>query len=179
MKATVLLLLALLVACSSSPPSSPPAELAIRPLVVDRTIHGDTRFPVEERILAEFAAEAWRAFSAGRVRFAIVWDYDERTFLELAERPHLVRVSPGLEKVSLLDAHARGRVLGYVDGVEIGIVAERCAEFYPVVLHELGHAAGLLDVDSPGAVMAGAGPGWSFKRADRLECQRVGLCEVP
>lgn len=149
-------------------------DVRVRPIVVDRTIHGDTRFYREERFLAEYACEAWQRFSAGRVRFAIVWDYDEAHFVELAELPHIVRTPQ-----YLAPQRGRERVGGWVDGNEIHVVPDNCPELYPCVLHELGHFAGLEDLGEPGAIMSRRYTGWKFNEADRAECIRVGRCEAP
>lgn len=162
-------------ACREPPVvEAPTYELRVRPLTVDRTIHGDTRFEREERLLAEYACESWQRFSAGRIRFAIVWDYDEHRFVDLAEQPHMVRLP-----LYLVPQHGLERVAGRVDGNEIRVAADACPELFPCMLHELGHFAGLDDLDVDGVVMSRRRTGWTFKYADKVECIRVGLCEGP
>jgi len=167
--------LALAVGISCAPPriaEVPIEALSIRPFVVDKTIHGDTRFYREERILAEYACESWARFSSGRIRLAIVWDYDEEHFLSLADKPHLVRLP-----VELVPQRGTERQAGRVDGNEIRLAPDACPELFPCLAHELGHFAGLDDLDVDGAIMSRRRTGWTFTRADRDECARIGLCE--
>jgi hypothetical protein len=149
-----------------------------RARVLASTIHGDVRFNREERLLVESAAEAWHYFTQGRVRFAVVWDWSSDTYMALAKKPHMIRVPAREDKVELLDAREGGRTRGYVREAEIGIVAERCDELYPVVMHELGHFAGLEHVRLGGSVMHRTSPGGRFTEADGEECVRVGLCDT-
>lgn len=186
--AFVLVVALAFLAAQACVPTSPPtrelgADIEIRPLVVDRTLHGDVRFELLERYLFEAACEQWRRLSHGRIRFAVVWDYDERTYVELAAELHVVRVRA--LRVSGLDARERGQTLAYFDPdrLELGVVAERCPELLPIFLHELGHVAGVGDVEEHGCVMSHADPRVGrrsvFAKADRLACVRAGLCEGP
>lgn len=174
-----LLILALLscllvVSCTRelAPPIASRRELAL-------TLHGDTRFTFEERLLAESAAIEVGRFTRGRARFLIAWDSSEENLLELVGSPRLVR-SPGMgSAIDLADGFARGRVKAWVDPgppLVIYVAPERCAELYPVLLHELGHAAGLGDLEGVAAVMRRDGPAWMFTRHDHAECVRVGVC---
>lgn len=172
-------LAAFLTASACEPPRSPIVEapierLPLRRLAVDKTIHGDTRFYFEERELAEYACSAWATLSSGRIRLAIVWDYDDAHFIELADRPHLVRLP-----VALVPQHGAERTPGRVDGNEIRLAPDACPELFPCFAHELGHFAGLEDLGVEGAVMSRRKTGWKFTHADRVECARVGLCEAP
>lgn len=170
MKRALLALAAAACAREADVPISAFSPPELRPLVVDRTIHGDTRFEPLERELAERACLAWGRFSAGRIRLAIVWDYSETNFLAIADEPHMVRMSA---------AASPPRVAGVVLEQEIRIVPGNAPELYPVILHELGHFVGLEHVPSTRAVMAPRNPAWLFTADDRAECQRVGLCARP
>lgn len=175
MRLLVLALLAclLVVSCANVPPaSSSRRELAL-------TLHGDTRFTFEERLLAEAAAGELARFTHGRARLLLAWDMDAESLLAFASSPRLVR-APGMSTaIDLADGFARGKVKGWVDPgppLVIYVVPERCAELYPVFLHELGHAAGFGDLEGAPAVMRRDGPEWTFTRHDHAECVRVGVC---
>ena len=168
-----------LVACGTLPvsePSSPHHAL-------DTTIHGDTRWNREERWIIEIATEDLARETSNRARFVVVWDLTAESNLLAEDVPRIVRVPPHLAAVRDGDAHvgARGgRMLAWTEpGPIIHVVAERCAELYPVVLHELGHAAGLEDLPAgERGVMGRERREWKFTAADRRECVRVGRCEA-
>jgi len=143
----------------------------------DIVIHGDDRFKFEERLLIEKACNevAWR--SSGHSVFRMVWDWTDGTFLSLVDRPHMVRVSITDMKVTVLDTHFHGRVLGYVHEKEVGIIVDRCLELYPVVLHELWHLAGLDHTPTPGGLMSEVRASSRWTTADQEWCVTSGMCD--
>jgi hypothetical protein len=145
------------------------------------TLHGDTRLSQEERWIVEHACAEWRRFTRGRVRIAVTWDLDEDAVIRSLWLPRLVRAEPWQAGTSMAQAHAQTMdpVAGYtVAGppVVVHLVMRNAPELYPVVLHELGHVAGLEHVDAVRAVMLPGGGGWTFTAADEAECERVGVC---
>lgn len=164
--------------CASVPPASVRREVAL-------TLHGDTRFSQEERWIVEAAADAWARFTAGRVRVAIAWDLDEAAAAGGRARgwARLVR-DDGRGRGARLMAQARtgggDPVVGWVDHgppVVVHVVADRVPELYPVVLHELGHVAGLPDLEPEARAVMTPGAGrWAFSAADRAACEAFGVC---
>lgn len=181
--------LLLLLACGTIPSGTPPeapTELAVAPPIrraIDRTLHGDTRWNREERLLWEMGCEELERFTSGRARFVIVWDLSGDAVELLADdAPRVVRVPGYIAPIPWADAHAGGgaQVLAWTEpGPIIHVVAERCAELYPVILHELGHAAGLDDLpEGYRGVMNLERRAWKFSEDDRRECVRVARCEA-
>lgn len=166
--------LALGVACA--PPRAPEVrrELAV-------TLHGDTRLTQEERWIVEHACAEWRRFTRGRVRIAVTWDLDEAAVMRALALPRLVRAEPWQAATEMAQAHTQNMdpVAGWtVEGppVVVHLVMRNAPELYPVVLHELGHVAGLGHVEAVRAVMMPGAQGWTFTAADEAECARVGVC---
>jgi hypothetical protein len=134
-------------------------------------VHGDARFDADERRDVERAAEAWRRMTRGRVDFRIYWD-----------RGPLHDGYREIVPVSYLDLHgSTGEpACGGVRGGVLMLVRDpyRCRPLYPIVLHELGHFAGIEHhVDRPGAVMHWEGPNaWTLTAADEWLCEKEGVC---
>ena len=146
------------------------------------TLHGDTRLDQPSRWIVEEACAAWRKFTRGHVRIRMAWDLDEEASAraETLLLPRLVLVAPELAR----HAETGEAVCGYVSGSPpvLHLVDARrdgrCVELYPLVLHELGHVAGLGHVERDGAVMASSGPtAWKFTAADEWLCSEGRLCE--
>jgi hypothetical protein len=146
-------------------------------LVVERLLHGDTRFDAYERKILERACLAWLEFTGGRARLQIVWDYGEDNYMQIAaaRAPHIKRTDWWYAP-----PNAGGRV-NEIGGGEVRLVPENCPGLYPCALHELGHVLGLEHVADIDAVMSATlravRPPSRFTEADRVECARVKLCD--
>ncbi|MBX3191622.1 MAG: matrixin family metalloprotease [Labilithrix sp.] len=145
--------------------------------VVERLLHGDTRFSDAERRVIEQASVAWWELTSGRARLFIVWDYDEDNYMELA-----AAAAPSIKRTEwwLAPPAAGGRV-NEIGGAEVRLVPDNCPALYTCALHELGHVLGLEHVADLDAVMSATQrptkPALAFNDADRAECVRVGLCD--
>lgn len=175
-------LTALVVALGCAPEARGPEvrrELAI-------LLHGDTRFRQEERWIAEDAARAWARFTGGRVRVAFAWDLDEAAVEGALLRPRFVRAEPWATGAAMAQAHGSRADRGgdpvsawTLEGppVVVNVVPARAAELYPVVLHELGHVAGLPDLEPDARAVMTPGAGrWAFTARDRAACEAAGVC---
>lgn len=122
-------------------------------------LHGDTRFRLEERWIAEDAARAWAKFTGGRVWAAGA----------AMAQAHGSRADRGGDPVSAWTLEG--------PPVVVNIVPARAAELYPVVLHELGHVAGLPDLEPDARAVMTPGSGrWAFTARDRAACEAAGVC---
>lgn len=147
-------------------------EVPAAPHVVEATMHGDANFSPAERATIESSAGAWGAFTNGRARLHIVWDYTDVTFLELASKPHIRRLRPE-------DVESKTTAGWEYNETDIALMPDRCPIFMGCALHELGHFLGLAHVTEDGCVMSAWNPPSSFQPADLAECIRVGLCVKP
>lgn len=138
--------------------------------VVSRTIHGDTRFSKSERALIQSAAAAWGIFTHGRAKLTFVWDLDDESLQDLADRPMIVRSN---KAARVPDCG------GNVDGDVMRIVPAVCPDTYACTLHEMGHYLGIGHVPYPHSVMSARGQVRQFSSADREACVGVGLCDRP
>lgn len=169
-----------LAACAPAAASGPRDGLAhrgVQPAIVEKTLHGDTRFDARERETIERACRAWFDLTAGRARLHVVWDYGESNYMALAATgaPHIKRTDWWYAP-----PNAGGRV-NEIGGDEVRLVPDNCPGLYACALHELGHVLGLEHVADVDAVMSAtlrsARLPSRFTKADRVECARVGLCD--
>lgn len=182
-RAALVLLAALAGACAEAPEAR-----AARPRVTFAiTLHGDTRFLPEERESFERSARMWRAKTRGRVDVRIVWDLAEWNLVRLRDEPRIIRVDSLDPRAQAVDGHlgaARSRafVRPAGDGLPVimAVVVDRVTYWDPVTLHEIGHVAGLpeLDPSRPG-VMNSANPGTVFTRDDDELIDAAGFMPDP
>lgn len=154
-------------------------------------MHGDVDFTPTERDALVGSAEAWRAFSQGRVNIRIVFDLDFEdieTVKQYKDAPVIIRAE------SWMPLSAERGMLGYTNSQrQIVLVMDRIVNLRPVAMHEMGHAAGLAwpdwcpadrngradcdhspDKDSiMSAVYRGA---QEFTEADAAFCRASGYC---
>lgn len=174
MRITALLLAVatvIIAACVPAPPRAGSVSACRRTYAA--TIHGDTRFLPEERMIAEQAFRSVNEdLTRGCVRLAVAWDFSEIYFLSLADDPHLIR-TPGW----MPPQHVAG---AYTDALRVS--PERCpgARLLPCFEHEIGHFLGLEhpEFNAPHSVMQPRNPGARWTHSDRHECERVRFCSV-
>jgi hypothetical protein len=147
---------------------------ARRVFVIDKLLHGDTRFDTRERQLVERACAAWSDFTAGRARVRVAWDYGEENYMDLAAvaAPHITRTPWWYA------APNTGGKVNAIGGHEVRLLPDNCPRLMPCAMHELGHVLGLAHVADVTAVMHSSlrPQTLSFTEADREECVRVRLC---
>ncbi len=145
----------------------------VAPHEIHIVLHGDERFSREERQSVEAAAEAWRKLSRGRIDILIRWDRGP-----LHDGYYVIEPVPYLSVFAKEGAPACGATRGGV--VQIVKDERHCGFFYPTVLHELGHLAGLEHVDRPGAAMHHDGTVTPYlTAADEWLCVKRGICVDP
>lgn len=112
------------------------------------TIYVDRNFDDFERETVLMAAMEWTSTTNHIIEYDVVQlptlnkiDYDNSVFI--------TKISPDHPDIILLDQTNKNTTLGYFDTKSylphIAIVSERITDrdYYPVVLHELGHSLGL------------------------------------
>lgn len=191
------LLCTLLAACS--PSTSIPYDTTLvkvegpRPRAADFTFHADADFTATERVAIVAATNEWRTFSSGRVDLRVAFDLDFNSIEALKkykDAPVIIRAESWMSVVQ----DEPGNVIAYTNGKrQIVIIVDRVPSFLPIVMHEMGHAAGLrwpdwcpqsprgeADCDhSPdlNSIMSAAYRGVrSFTDADRAFCRASGHC---
>lgn len=153
-------------------------------------MHGDVDFTDVERAAIISATNEWRSFSGGRVDIKVVFDldFDDESAMQYKQAPVIIRVDSTMRlgvdpgTIAFTNSHH-----------QIALIMDRLTSFRPVVMHEMGHAAGLrwpdwcpstrygdADCDhSPdlnsimSAVYRGA---QSFTPADKAFCRAAGYC---
>jgi len=157
------------------------------------TTHVDTAFTPAERAAIVEATKEWERFSSGRVHIEAVFDLDfdsVETLKKFQDAPIIVRAESWM---SILDDTPQG-VLAWTNGKrQIVLIVDRIPSFKPVIMHEMGHAAGLAwpdwcpadaygqadcnhspDLDS---IMSARYRGvQAFTDADRAFCRASGYC---
>lgn len=181
-------LLALALAGCTLPDYVPPARFQTTSAFV---VHGDTSFKPEERMIVELACERWRRFSGGRINLVMAWDLSPEALVDgdraryLVSQARLLRVEHDDSRAARVQArlHPGEHALGFTTPKGVvppiaGIVADRVAELYPVVLHELGHVAGLPELPAgERGVMSRDVEAWKFTEADWKLCVAEAVCQ--
>jgi len=134
---------------------------------VSYTIHGDTACAPNVRADTETSCRDWGTVSRGHIAFRVVWDLTASTLLQYSEAPLIV--------CRQMPYPYCGSTSGTV--VEIG-TNPRC-NTHATALHELGHLAGIHDIDAPDAVMNVNSITTRLTAADVRACAAIGLCPRP
>lgn len=184
----------LLSGCGATAPKHVP--LAPAPQVVAireyaATMHADEGFPEDLRTEIDAAAKAWRTFTGGRVWISVVYDLDSLDdFRDRLRRNEnmVLALFDAMPFTHELDTRFRGITLGATlqgRGVStlVFVVLDRIpmAKFRRIVMHELGHVAGLPDLADDGHVMSGRDSARvptpsTFTPKDLELCEANGLC---
>lgn len=185
--ALALFVLTLVAACmphASRAPDLPRADPD--GISVTLVLHGDVDFTAEERADVERAAKAWFDMSSGRITILPAWDLDFGS-LESLRRVGLasaiVRANSDTPVARQVDEELGAKTLAITTKplLRVAVWMDRVerADFYAVVLHELGHVAGLehtgkrkgdvmSPVFEPGAV--------AFSVRDLALCRAAAVC---
>lgn len=187
-----------LIACAPPAPASAPMAIdrhatvtAWRTAAV--TLHADAATPPDVREAVRYASETWRAASGGRIQVTVAFDLEDPRAHLLGDLSLLLFADETDDLVRLIDSrHLRGSLLpmGAATWLPIGerwivtIIPSRIPPGWlrAVVLHELGHVAGIDEhIPALGHVMSGRhllgmAPAVELTPADFAACRAVLLC---
>lgn len=159
----IIVLLAMMVMAISGCKGSRPA--ASKPDIQVLLIHADMDFEPWERSAIRESADQWEKASRGHIQFLIQFDTDftnEGEIDRLDGSGVLVKGNSDMMIVRAIEAEGDGILLGVTmprgHGSIVVLVADRLQDpmdMVGVATHELGHALGMPDLDSPGHVMSG------------------------
>lgn len=158
------------------------------------TMHADTDFSDAGRARITHAARAWYELTSGNVDINIVFDLDFESLSSLKEHEHDSRIIGVLESypvVRELDRQFRTTQIKPLAATALAdrtplvfLIMDRIltSQFETVVMHELGHVAGLPDLPTYGAIMSGVqvngiAPPDIFQHEDRVLCRRFLYCD--